>query len=38
MKKEILSWIGCFVVAVLAALFIVTFDGGHTSGQRQSDL
>ena len=27
MKKEILSWIGCFVVAILAALFIVTFIG-----------
>ena len=27
MKKEILSWIGCFVVAILAALFIVTFVG-----------
>ena len=27
MKKEILSWIGCFVVAIAAALFIVTFIG-----------
>ncbi|MDO5538932.1 MAG: signal peptidase I [Eubacteriales bacterium] len=27
MKKEILSWIGCFAVAILAALFIVTFIG-----------
>lgn len=27
MKKEILSWIGCFAVAIAAALFIVTFIG-----------
>ena len=27
MKKEILSWIGCFAIAILAALFIVTFVG-----------
>lgn len=27
MKKEILSWIGCFAIAILAALFIVTFIG-----------
>ncbi len=27
MKKEILSWIGCFAVAIVAALFIVTFIG-----------
>lgn len=27
MKKEILSWIGCFAVAIIAALFIVTFIG-----------
>lgn len=27
MKKEILSWISCFAIAILAALFIVTFVG-----------
>lgn len=27
MKKEIMSWIGCFAVAIAAALFIVTFIG-----------
>jgi len=27
MKKEILSWIGCFAIAIVAALFIVTFVG-----------
>ncbi len=27
MKKEILSWIGCFAVAIVAALLIVTFIG-----------
>lgn len=27
MKKEILSWIACFAVAIAAALFIVTFIG-----------
>lgn len=27
MKKEILSWIACFVIAIAAALFIVTFIG-----------
>lgn len=27
MKKEILSWVGCFAVAIAAALFIVTFIG-----------
>lgn len=27
MKKEILSWIGCFAIAIVAALLIVTFVG-----------
>ncbi|MDO4522519.1 MAG: signal peptidase I [Eubacteriales bacterium] len=27
MKKEILSWIGCFAIAIIAALLIVTFVG-----------
>ena len=27
MKKEILSWISCFVVALAAAFLIVTFVG-----------
>lgn len=27
MKKEILSWIACFAIAIAAALFIVTFIG-----------
>lgn len=36
MKKEILSWIGCFVVAVAAALFIVTFIGQRVEVDGQS--
>lgn len=36
MKKEILSWIGCFAVAIVAALFIVTFIGQRVMVDGQS--
>ena len=36
MKKEILSWIGCFAVAIAAALFIVTFIGQRVEVEGQS--
>lgn len=36
MKKEILSWIACFVIAIAAALFIVTFIGQRVEVDGQS--
>lgn len=36
MKKEILSWIGCFTIAIAAALFIVTFIGQRVEVDGQS--
>lgn len=36
MKKEILSWIGCFATAIIAALFIVTFLGQRVEVDGQS--
>ena len=36
MKKEILSWIGSFAVAIVAALFIVTFIGQRVMVDGQS--
>ncbi len=36
MKKEILSWISCFVIAIAAALFIVTFIGQRVEVDGQS--
>lgn len=36
MKKEILSWIGCFAIAIAAALFIVTFIGQRVEVDGQS--
>lgn len=36
MKKEILSWIACFAIAIGAALFIVTFIGQRVEVDGQS--
>lgn len=36
MKKEILSWIACFAIAIAAALFIVTFIGQRVEVDGQS--
>lgn len=36
MKKEILSWIGSFAIAIVAALFIVTFIGQRVMVDGQS--
>lgn len=36
MKKEILSWVGCFAIAIAAALFIVTFIGQRVEVDGQS--
>ena len=36
MKKEILSWIGCFAAAIAMALFIVTFIGQRVEVDGQS--